>query len=287
MIIPKSIIDKKKTKQEWFDYFIQDYTIKSTNNLIFKEQDIEVKKFTVLSKENLNDLFIANSNIKKFTNVKEERKDNININNNSPKNKEYPLSESNFSIQINSVNNTIDNISYNREIFKDKILKNKHKFQRLKGTPQKYENLYKNCNDNNIQDIDITNFDLEANDNIQNKKKSKLLRQQSQPHLYPKCPSECVSVGSSFDKSQTLTNYSEILSIITAYGKKLSLRQTKNKRKLLSVDSFTNIFKPSSLTERQIKQSRSAVLQSEIPLKLFSDNKLYKKIYNYVHLPGN
>lgn len=286
MIIPKSIRDKKKTKQEWLDYFTQDYTIKSTNNFIFKEHDIEIKKFTFLSKEKLNSFFIANSNIKKFTNIKEEKKDNINISNNTPKNNNYPLFESNFSIQIISLNNTIDNIFYNREIFEDKIIKNK--FKKLKGTTQKYENLYKNYNDNDIQDIDITNFELDTNNNIQKKKKNQLLTHLNQHHSFPitKCTSEGISICSSFDKSQTLSNYNEILSIITAYGKNLSSRDIKTKKKLLSIDSFTDIFKPSSFTDRQLNQSRSALLQSEIPLKLFSDNKLYKNIYNYVHLPG-
>ena len=44
MIIPKYIIDKKKTKKEWKDYFISELTIHSTNNQIYNNKENRLYK---------------------------------------------------------------------------------------------------------------------------------------------------------------------------------------------------------------------------------------------------
>ena len=54
MIIPKYIIDKKKTKKEWKDYFISELTIHSTNNQIYNNKEKE---------ENTDDIFEKKYNV--------------------------------------------------------------------------------------------------------------------------------------------------------------------------------------------------------------------------------
>ena len=247
MIIPKYIIDKKKTKKEWKDYFTSDFTIHSTNNHIYNNKDEDncnKKVFTYLKKENINCLSITVDNIKKFHGISIQNRISLTF-----KSIIKPLQESQFNFAIKS--STLDN--------KVKYKKVKHKL---------YENIYKQNNDKKIQDIDLTNYKIFS---------SKV--QHSLP--ITKHHSKEPSMSSSFTQN---SNYDEVHSIIKEHSKDLSSREPKRCKKYLTVDSFSDIYKQSSYTERSSKPERSVLLQSEVPFQLFKTNTLCRNMYRHVQL---
>lgn len=253
MIIPKYIIDKKKTKKEWKDYFTSELTIHSINNQIYNSKDEALshrKVFTQLKKEKSTQLSITAVNIKKFDNISTQNEITLNFQNT----KKILLNISQFNFEI----------THPKPCSKPNHKSIKHKL---------YENIYKNYNDKKIQDIDLTNY------------KALSYKVQHSLHSFPitKHHSKEPSMSSSYTQN---SNYDEVHAIIQEHNKDLSSREPKRTKKYLTVDSFSDIYKQSSYTDRSSKPDRSELLQSEVPFHLFKKSTLCRNMYRHVHL-GN
>ena len=253
MIIPKYIIDKKKTKKEWKDYFTSELTIHSINNQIYNSKDEALshrKVFTQLKKEKSTQLSITAVNIKKFDNISKQNEITLNFQNT----KKILLNISQFNFEI----------THPKPYSKANHKSIKHKL---------YENIYKNYNDKKIQDIDLTNY------------KALSYKVQHSLHSFPitKHHSKEPSMSSSYTQN---SNYDEVHAIIQEHNKDLSSREPKRTKKYLTVDSFSDIYKQSSYTDRSSKPDRSELLQSEVPFHLFKKSTLCRNMYRHVHL-GN
>ena len=131
MIIPKYIIDKKKTKKEWKDYFISELTIHSTNNQIYNNKEEAIchrKVFTQLKKEKSTQLSITAVKTKKFDSISTQNEITLNFLNT----KKYPLNISQFHFEI----------THPKPGSKPNHKSIKHKL---------YENIYKHYNDKTIK----------------------------------------------------------------------------------------------------------------------------------------
>lgn len=253
MIIPKYIIDKKKTKKEWKDYFTSELTIHSINNQIYNSKDEALshrKVFTQLKKEKSTQLSITAVNIKKFDNISTQNEIALNFQNT----KKILLNISQFNFEI----------THPKPCSKPNHKSIKHKL---------YENIYKNYNDKTIQDIDLTNY------------KALSYKVQHSLHSFPitKHHSKEPSMSSSYTQN---SNYDEVHAIIQEHNKDLSSREPKRTKKYLTVDSFSDIYKQSSYTDRSSKPERSELLQSEVPFHLFKKSTLCRNMYRHVHF-GN
>ena len=253
MIIPIYIIDKKKTKKEWKDYFTSELTIHSINNQIYNSKDEALshrKVFTQLKKEKSTQLSITAVNIKKFDNISTQNEIALNFQNT----KKILLNISQFNFEI----------THPKPCSKPNHKSIKHKL---------YENIYKNYNDKTIQDIDLTNY------------KALSYKVQHSLHSFPitKHHSKEPSMSSSYTQN---SNYDEVHAIIQEHNKDLSSREPKRTKKYLTVDSFSDIYKQSSYTDRSSKPDRSELLQSEVPFHLFKKSTLCRNMYRHVHL-GN
>lgn len=253
MIIPKYIIDKKKTKKEWKEYFTSELTIHSINNQIYNSKDEALshrKVFTQLKKEKSTQLSITAVNIKKFDNISTQNEIALNFQNT----KKILLNISQFNFEI----------THPKPYSKPNHKSIKHKL---------YENIYKNYNDKTIQDIDLTNY------------KALSYKVQHSLHSFPitKHHSKEPSMSSSYTQN---SNYDEVHAIIQEHNKDLSSREPKRTKKYLTVDSFSDIYKQSSYTDRSSKPERSELLQSEVPFHLFKKSTLCRNMYRHVHL-GN
>ena len=80
------------------------------------------------------------------------------------------------------------------------------------------------------------------------------------------------------------SNYDEVHAIIREHNKDLSSREPKRTKKYLTVDSFSDIYKQSSYTDRSSTHDRSELLQSEVPFQLYKKNTLCRNMYRHVHL---
>ena len=253
MIIPIYIIDKKKTKKKWKDYFTSELTIHSINNQIYNSKDEALshrKVFTQLKKEKSTQLSITAVNIKKFDNISTQNEITLNFQNT----KKILLNISQFNFEI----------THPKPCSKPNHKSIKHKL---------YENIYKNYNDKKIQDIDLTNY------------KALSYKVQHSLHSFPitKHHSKEPSMSSSYTQN---SNYDEVHAIIQEHNKDLSSREPKRTKKYLTVDSFSDIYKQSSYTDRSSKPDRSELLQSEVPFHLFKKSTLCRNMYRHVHL-GN
>ena len=253
MIIPKYIIDKKKTKKEWKDYFTSEFTIHSINNQIYNSKDEALshrKVFSQLKKEKSTQLSITAVNIKKFDNKSTRNEIALNVQNT----KKILLNISQFNFEI----------THPKPCSKPNHKSIKHKL---------YENIYKNYNDKKIQDIDLTNY------------KALSYKVQHSLHSFPitKHHSKEPSMSSSYTQN---SNYDEVHAIIQEHNKDLSSREPKRTKKYLTVDSFSDIYKQSSYTDRSSKPDRSELLQREVPFHLFKKSTLCRNMYRHVHL-GN
>ena len=251
MIIPKYIIDKKKTKKEWKDYFISELTIHSTNNQIYNNKEEAIchrKVFTQLKKEKSTQLSITAVKTKKFDSISTQNEITLNFLNT----KKYPLNISQFNFEI----------THPKPGSKPNHKSIKHKL---------YENIYKHYNDKTFKDIDLTNY--------------KALSYKVQHSLHS-CPitkhhSKEPSMSSSYTQN---SNYDEVHAIIREHNKDLSSREPKRTKKYLTVDSFSDIYKQSSYTDRSSTHDRSELLQSEVPFQLYKKSTLCRNMYRHVHL---